>query len=95
MQFAQKWFIMKKQYEEREERGEGLLIKQFLKKYGWRYLPGVLFLVLNSYVLSLTPIYLGNAIDGLNRPAAEIDKHYVYTQVMLLVIAAIGAFITR
>lgn len=71
------------------------MIKQFLKKYGWRYLPGVLFLVLNSYVLSLTPIYLGNAIDGLNRPAAQIDRRYVYTQVLLLVIAAIGAFITR
>ncbi len=71
------------------------MIKQFLKKYGWRYLPGVFFLVLNSFVLSLTPIYLGNAIDGLNRPAAEIDKHYVYMQVLLLVIAAAGAFLTR
>lgn len=77
------------------EKGEWAMIKQFLKKYGWRYLPGVLFLVLNSFVLSLTPIYLGNAIDGLNHPAAEIDKNYVYMQVLLLVIAAVGAFLTR
>ena len=93
MQFAQKRVIIRLQF--RKQEGDGAMIKQFLRKYGWRYLPGVFFLVLNSYVLSLTPIYLGNAIDGLNRPASEIDKHYVYMQVLLLVIAAVGAFLTR
>lgn len=69
------------------------MLRGFLKKYGWRYLPGVFFLLINSLVASWTPQYLGNAVDGLN--AEVIDPQYIYTQVILLVVATIFVFVTR
>ena len=42
------------------------MLKNFLKQYGWRYLPGAFFLLLNSYFAAWSPMFLGNAINGLN-----------------------------
>ncbi len=71
------------------------MIRQFLRKYGWRYIPGVIFLIINTYILSWTPVFLGNAIDGLNQPGGALDQNYIFTQVLYMVIAAVLAFATR
>ena len=56
------------------------MIRDFLKKYGWRYAPGILFLVVNAYAASWTPSFLGRAIDGLS--AESIDRAYVMRQIV-------------
>ena len=69
------------------------MIRDFLKKYGWRYAPGILFLVVNAYAASWTPSFLGRAIDGLS--AESIDRAYVMRQIVGLVGAAILVFAAR
>ncbi len=70
-----------------------VLVRRFLKKYGWRYLPGALFLLLSSYIQALAPLALGRAIDELS--ASPILKDAVFHQVLLIVLIALGAFTTR
>ena len=41
-------------------------MKVFFKRYGWLYLPGLLFLALSSYLQTLIPFYLGRIVDDLN-----------------------------
>ena len=69
------------------------MIRDFMKKYGWRYAPGILFLVVNAYAASWTPSFLGRAIDGLS--AESIDRAYVMRQIVGLVGAAILVFAAR
>ncbi len=69
------------------------MVRRFLKKYGWRYLPGALFLLLSSYIQALAPLALGRAIDELS--ASPILKDAVFHQVLLIVLIALGAFTTR
>ncbi len=64
-----------------------------MRRYGWRYGPGVGFLLLSSYVQTLAPLYLGNAIDLLE--ARPIDQAAVYRQVLWLLLAALATFVTR
>lgn len=75
-----------------QERKGLALFRDFLKKNGWRYIPGIAFLLLNSYVASWTPRFLGNAVDGLN--AKVIDPQYVIQQVVYLVLASVFVFAT-
>jgi ATP-binding cassette, subfamily B, multidrug efflux pump len=69
------------------------LIRRFLKKYGWRYLPGAVFLFLSSYIQALAPLALGRAIDDLS--ASPIVKSLVFHEVFLIVMIALGTFVTR
>ena len=69
------------------------MVRDFLKKYGWRYIPGVLFLLVNAYIASWTPSFLGRAIDGLS--AQPIDRPYVMRQIAGLVGAAVLVFGAR
>ena len=69
------------------------MVRRFLKKYGWRYLPGALFLLLSSYIQALAPLALGRAIDELS--ASPILKEAVFHQVLLIVLIALCAFTTR
>ena len=39
------------------------MLKDFFKKYGWRYIPGAFFLVLCAWISTRAPLALGNAID--------------------------------
>lgn len=39
------------------------MLKPFFKKYGWRYLPGILFLCICTWLNTRTPLVLGNAIE--------------------------------
>ena len=70
-----------------------MVIREFLRKYGWLYIPGFVFLAINSYVQSLAPGALGDAIDVLSEPSPDRDA--LIRQA--LIIAGIGAavFIAR
>ncbi len=69
------------------------MLKDFLKKHGWRYIPGMVFLVINAMIASWIPQFLGQAIDGLW--AQPVDPKYVYGRVLCLVGSVIAVFITR
>ena len=71
------------------------MLKKFLKQYGWRYLPGAFFLLLNSYFAAWSPMFLGNAVNGLNAGVGQIDRDYVLTQTAYLIGAAVLIFATR
>lgn len=62
-------------------------VMEFLRKYGWAYLPGFLFLAINSFLQSKIPRALGDAIDLLSEPSPV--REAVMRQAG--VIAAIGA----
>ncbi len=66
-----------------------MVVREFLRKYGWLYLPGFFFLAINSYVQTRAPAALGDAIDLLSVPSPDRDA--VIRQA--LVIAAIGAIV--
>lgn len=69
------------------------MIRRFLLKYGWRYLPGALFLFLSSYIQTLAPLALGRAVDHLS--ASPIVQSAVFHEVFLIVMIALGTFVTR
>lgn len=69
------------------------MIRKFLKKYGWLYLPGFFFLILNTLIQNQAPKALGNAIDYLK--ATPPDKGAVMHQALLIVLIAVGVFATR
>lgn len=68
------------------------MILKFLKKYGWLYIPGVLFLALNSRIQTLAPKALGDAIDMLEGMASQ---RAVYHQAFYIVWLAVAVFVTR
>ena len=65
----------------------------FFRKYGWLYLPGVVFLILQNKLSSLIPEALGDAIDLLESGAVTRDG--VLRAAFLLVLLAIGVFFTQ
>lgn len=71
------------------------MLKRFLKKHGWRYIPGFLFLLISSYITTLAPIALGHAIDYMDMDASLIDKNLVYRQAGYIILIAAGVFVTR
>ena len=64
-----------------------MVVREFLRKYGWLYIPGLIFLALNSYIQSLSPSALGDAIDILSESSPDHER--LIRQA--LIIAAIGA----
>lgn len=70
-----------------------MIIKKFLKKYGWLYIPGVIFLALCSRITTLAPEALGDAIDLLEQ--AVPDKNLVWKQAGLIILIAVAIFVTR
>ena len=67
------------------------MIKAFFKKYGWRYFPGAIFLLLCSYLSTRTPLILGNAID-----AVRVQNWGVFVnEVLMMLLVAVGVFATR
>lgn len=67
------------------------MIKSFFKKYGWRYVPGAIFLLLCSWLSTRTPLILGNAIDMV---AKQNWSGFLHEVVMMMVVA-VGVFATR
>lgn len=70
-------------------------MQQFWKQYAWLYLPGLLFLGLSAFFQVLSPRLLGDLIDDLNVPAAEIQMPDVYRGLLYLLLVALAAFVTR
>ncbi|NLM61511.1 MAG: ABC transporter ATP-binding protein [Clostridiales bacterium] len=69
------------------------MISKFMKKHGWKYIPGILFLALNSRIQTLAPAALGKAIDMLESEVA--DKALVFRQAGVIFLIAVGVFVTR
>lgn len=69
------------------------MIRRFLKRHGWKYLPGIFFLVLCSYIQTLAPKALGEAIDLLRLP--DLDRAAIFQQIRFILYIAVGVFATR
>jgi ATP-binding cassette, subfamily B, multidrug efflux pump len=67
----------------------------FFKKYGWLYLPGLLFLSLSAYLQTLLPLLLGKVIDILNAPDMADRTKSVLLQLLYMLLAAAAAFASR
>ncbi len=72
------------------------MLKPFLKKYGWKYFPGAIFLALCSYISTRAPIVLGEAVDMLEQAAGGGITFEMFLPSALMVLwIAIGVFVTR
>lgn len=69
------------------------MFRGFLRRYGWRYIPGALLLMLNSYLQTLMPIALGEAIDLLAQETVIRDA--VLRQAVAILIIAGSVFVVR
>lgn len=69
------------------------ILIEFLKKYWINYAAGTAFLILSSYIQTLAPKFLGSIIDLLDKNT--IDTGQVKFYIDMILITAIGAFITR
>ena len=69
------------------------MMRGFLRKYGWQYIPGVILLLFSTYLQTLSPRFLGQIIDALS--LAAIDRSLVYRLSLFLIGAALLAFVTR
>ncbi len=65
----------------------------FLRKYGWRYIPGVVLILLCSYVNTLSPIYLGKVFDLL--AVENPNRSEVFSMALMLVAIAAAVFVLR
>ncbi len=70
-----------------------MALSRFFKKHGWRYLPGVVFLVANAMLAVLPARILGDVIDVLGTP--NFDVREVYKGIFYTVLVAVLIFITR
>lgn len=69
------------------------IIRDFLKKYWLHYATGIIFLILSSYVQTLSPKILGNIIDLLD--SKNIIRQQIFINIGLLLLVAVVAFATR
>lgn len=69
------------------------VLSGFFKKEGWRYLPGLVFLIANAALDVIPARLLGDAVDLMREPV--IDSQAVFRKLCWMVAAAIGIFITR
>ncbi len=68
------------------------ILWDFIKKFKWRYIIGIVFLIITSFITSMIPRLLGFITDSLNNkmPLSDIVRYLI-----ILVGAAVGAFIFR
>ncbi len=72
------------------------MLLPFLKKNGWRYIPGTFFLILCSYISTRAPIVLGDAVDLLNKAIHGGISYDEFTGVVLRILwIALGVFANR
>lgn len=67
-------------------------ISKFLKSHKYTYLFGILFMFLSAYIQTLFPKVLGETIDYLSLPS--FDSKQVVNYIVLMILIAIGTFIT-
>ena len=69
------------------------VLKGFFKKDGWRYIPGMFFLIINTALDVVPAALLGQAVDLMYEDV--IDGRAVLLKMAQMVLVAIGIFITR
>lgn len=69
------------------------VLKGFFKKHGWRYLPGLLALLINSALNVVPARLLGDAVDIMHKDV--IDSGAVLQKLIWMVVAAVLIFVTR
>ena len=69
------------------------LLKNFIVQNTWRYVIGILTLVVCTVTASFLPKILGSIMDGLNSGGSNIEK--VYNQVLLMILLTITVFILK
>ncbi len=67
------------------------MLKGFFKKYGWWYLPGMLFLFIGARLKTSIPNILGDAIDLLS-DVASVCAEDIYAVALRLFLTAAGVF---
>ncbi|MBR2730587.1 MAG: ATP-binding cassette domain-containing protein, partial [Clostridia bacterium] len=67
------------------------MLRDFFRKYGWRYLPGAVFLVLCAWISTRAPLALGNAIEMVTSGDWNAFLH----ETLKILWIALGVFITR
>jgi ATP-binding cassette subfamily B protein len=70
-----------------------LLIKEFIKKYWWRYLIGILFLITVDIIQLFIPRQIGSIVDILNTQSPNLNQ--VKTLVFGIIMLALGLGIGR
>lgn len=65
----------------------------FFKKDGWRYIPGILFLIINTALDVVPARLLGDSVDLMRESA--IDESAVFRKLIGIVVVAVLIFITR
>ena len=69
------------------------VLKGFFKKDGWRYIPGMIFLIINTALDVVPAMLLGQAVDLMY--ADVIDGRAVLMKMVQMVLVAIAIFVTR
>ncbi|AEX86295.1 ABC-type multidrug transport system, ATPase and permease component [Marinitoga piezophila KA3] len=73
-----------------------IIIKEFVKKNWWRYLIGIIFLLMIDYFQIFIPKKIGGIIDNLkNIENMNVIKTYIISMLTLAVSIMIGRFIWR
>lgn len=67
------------------------MFRDFLKKFGWRYLPGFALMVLCSYIMTRSPLALGDAVTA----AADRNRAAFLEHTLSILLIALGVFVTR
>ena len=83
-------------YTERSCKGGGVtlgVLKDFFKKDGWRYIPGLFFLIVNTALDVIPATLLGQAVDLMYEDV--IDEMAVLLKMVQMVLVAVAIFITR
>lgn len=68
------------------------MLKDFFKKHGWRYVPGIILLVLCAYIQTLSPLALGKAVELAENRAPWQEFIKVAASVFFI---ALAVFVTR
>ena len=72
------------------------MLKPFLKKYGWKFIPGGIFLILCSWISTRAPIVLGEAVDLLEQaPGGGVTFEMFLPKALMILWIALGVFATR
>ena len=69
------------------------MLSDFFKKYGWMYLPGVVFLVLSAWLQMFAPRLLGEIVDMLQ--VSPMDTTMIYKTAGLMLLVSVSVFVTR
>ncbi len=69
------------------------VLKGFFRQHGWRYFPGIIFLIAQASMDVIPARLLGDAVDLMREDV--IDTHAVLMKLIYMVVIAAAIFITR